>query len=936
MTSFLRESKFRHTFVQLDKREKYYESAMLKAANVEGNSITANSKYISYIDASYNAIGILPVDKPGRINEISMIRAKNVNDIVFHKFYRDKLLACTSDGNVNMYDMTNGISNDAVSSIKISNCSDTLVAPLKKIINNPIAENIIAVSGNKDLSIVDLNTASQARKTPNDLFGSDISCISFSENGSLIAASSKDKTLKIIDMRCQQDKFCNVSVQCHAGTKPSNNLWLNNEFIFTSGHNSSIDREIFLWDIKQMSQPVFKERIDSSIGILSPFYDPDTQLLILAGKGDTMIRLYEFDSNSVKLFGISSVSVGDPFRSSVLMPKQACDLNNNEILRVLKLSDTSIQPISFTVPRKDKRVFHSDLYPPSLHETPPSIDAESWLAGLNGEPQKTLISLDLKSNIPDNSALITDTIDIKVAHDINDTSGKRNSLERFIGFGSTLKFRHMYGTEVPKSQSYFNIRPSTAADSALISCSDTYWAVPYEGTGGGPVYVSSFSDVGKVEPSCPLINGHKAPVVDISFSPFHSNIMATASADCSVKLWSIPPKIKSSQGDSDAIMAFSTHMNTVKACCFSPTIDGLLCSSSADMTVRLYDINAGKELSCTDLRSISGAQSGLNSLSFNYDGTTVMTCCKDKCLNIIDLRISEVIGSIYSPENGNILGRNLRGIWCNKNHSQSIIFTVFSNHLGQRMIQLYDPRKLISPVISSVIDNGTGQLFPLYDENNIVFVAGKGDTIIKFYELNFLEDSIASCDKANEFQTSRDPIAGVCLLPKRVIDVRNVEIASMLKLTNDAVIPISYKVPRAEHLKQYFQDDLYPSTIKSMTPNYRVSDWMQICGHNADIKLEPSLEQLKPQDMTNLSEKPISTNVSAKSNRNSQDFKKELDKARAENELKEATFNKLSELALQRAQYHPNPSGGNNGHGFKVDAAPVIDTGSDSDADWDE
>ena len=936
MTSFLRESKFRHTIVQLDKREKFYESAMLKtASNVEGNSMTANSKYISYIDVSRNAIGTIPVNNPGRHNEISMIRTTNINDIIYHRFYRDKLLACSNDGTVNIYDLTNGISNYSVTGINILNDSDVLVAPLKGLINNPVAENIIAVRGNKEISIVDLNTASQARKTPSGLFGSEISCMSFSENGNLIAASSKDKTLKVIDMRCKLDTYCNVSVQSHTGTRPSQNLWLNTVHIFTSGHSSGVDREIFLWDIKQMSQPVFRERIDSSIGILSPFYDPDTQLLVLAGKGDTMIRLYQFDSSSAKLNGISTTSVGDPFRYSCLMPKQACDINNNEILRVLKLTDTSIQPISFTVPRKDKHVFHSDLYPLTIHEAPPSLDAESWLAGLNGEPKKISISPTFKDST-ENIAQILDNVDAKAAHLDNDTSSKRNSLEKFIGFGSTLKFRHMYGTEAPKTQCYFNIKPSTASDSALISCSDKFWAVPYEGTGGGPVYVSSFSDIGKVEPSCPLINGHKAPVVDISFSPFHSNIMASASVDCSVKVWSIPHKITSSQNESDAIVSFSTHMNTVKACCFSPIIDGLLCTTSADMTVRLYDINAGNELSCTDLRSnIVSSQSSINSLSFNYDGTTIMACCKDKCLNIIDLRVSEVVGSVCSPENNTLLGRNLRGIWCNKNQSQSIIFTVFSNHLGQRMIQLYDPRKLTSPIKSSVIDNGTGQLFPFYDENNVVFVAGKGDTIIKFYELSFVEDSNVTCEKANEFQTSREPIAGICLLPKREVDVRNVEIASMLKLTNDAVIPISYKVPRAEHLKQYFQDDLYPSVVKAVTPNHSITDWMQTCCRNtSNVKLEPSLIPLKPEDMINLSEKPMSPNNSVKSNRNSQDFRKELDKTAEENKLKEATFNKLSELALQRAQYHPNPSGGSSGHGFKVDVAPIID--SDSDADWDD
>ena len=51
---------------------------------------------------------------------------------------------------------------------------------------------------------------------------------------------------------------------------------------------------------------------------------------------------------------------------------------------------------------------------------------------------------------------------------------------------------------------------------------------------GGPVYVSLLSGYGKVLPDCSVVNGHKAPVQDISFSPFHAGLMATGSNDSTV------------------------------------------------------------------------------------------------------------------------------------------------------------------------------------------------------------------------------------------------------------------------------------------------------------------------------------------------------------------------------------------------------------------
>lgn len=49
------------------------------------------------------------------------------------------------------------------------------------------------------------------------------------------------------------------------------------------------------------------------------------------------------------------------------------------------------------------------------------------------------------------------------------------------------------------------------------------------------MYVSKLDSYGKVEPDCAVVNGHKAPVQDISFSPFHTGLMATGSNDSTVR-----------------------------------------------------------------------------------------------------------------------------------------------------------------------------------------------------------------------------------------------------------------------------------------------------------------------------------------------------------------------------------------------------------------
>lgn len=38
----------------------------------------------------------------------------------------------------------------------------------------------------------------------------------------------------------------------------------------------------------------------------------------------------------------------------------------------------------------------------------------------------------------------------------------------------------------------------------------------------------------------PKVSGHKNPILDLAFNPFNENMIASASEDCTVKLWLIP------------------------------------------------------------------------------------------------------------------------------------------------------------------------------------------------------------------------------------------------------------------------------------------------------------------------------------------------------------------------------------------------------------
>jgi coronin-1B/1C/6 len=78
-------------------------------------------------------------------------------------------------------------------------------------------------------------------------------------------------------------------VLSHLGNKSSRVVWLNNK-VLTVGFSKAIDREFNIWDPRNITEPIAKLNIDTSSGGIMPFYDRDTTVLFLAGKGDGNIR----------------------------------------------------------------------------------------------------------------------------------------------------------------------------------------------------------------------------------------------------------------------------------------------------------------------------------------------------------------------------------------------------------------------------------------------------------------------------------------------------------------------------------------------------------------------------------------------------------------------------------------------------------------------
>ncbi|SCU98603.1 LADA_0H14202g1_1 [Lachancea dasiensis] len=368
-------------------------------------------------------------------------------------------------------------------------------------------------------------------------------------------------------------------------------------------------------------------------------------------------------------------------------------------------------------------------------------------------------------------------------------------------FVRASKYRHVYGQVAKKERQYENIRVTNNAwDSNLIQANSKFLAVNWNSSGGGAFAVIPLDEVGKAPDQVPLFRGHTAHVLDTDFNPFDDYCIASGSDDGKIGIWEIPKDYSfhnytSADGepkDLEPKKFLQGHGRKVGHVLFHPTAQNVLASSSLDYTVKIWDISTGKELFNLKHPDM------VTSMSFSYNGNHLVTVSRDKKLRVWDIRA----GKIVSEGPAHTGAKNQRVVWLG--NSDRIATTGFSK-LSDRQVGIWDAFNLEKGDLGGfyTLDQSSGIVMPFYDDSNkILYLVGKGDGNIRYFE--FQNDELF---ELSEFQ-SVDPQRGFAAAPRRAVSVKNNEILKGFKTVNDHCIePISFHVPRKA---DSFQDDIYP------------------------------------------------------------------------------------------------------------------------------
>ncbi|OCF72031.1 actin cross-linking [Kwoniella mangroviensis CBS 8886] len=337
-----------------------------------------------------------------------------------------------------------------------------------------------------------------------------------------------------------------------------------------------------------------------------------------------------------------------------------------------------------------------------------------------------------------------------------------------------------------------------------------------------------------------------------------------AGEDGVVRVWKVGKEGVNGVGPEPEQFLKGKGIDKITQIAFHPTAQDLLIALTTDhasSNMRFFDLSKGEEVKIVELSS-----KGAFNFTFSPEGDRVAVATKDNQILILDPRNPSQVISGKSHDSP----RSFQMTWIDDKHLVSVGFSKGS----QRKINLYQINAGQTEIIQSItIDVSPSVLFPVYDpDTSILYVWGKGERVIQAYEIS-LNSSGEKIIKLPSF-TASSPQLGLVFLPKRMVDVKKVEVARCLRLTWKTLEEVAFNIPRNK--PNFFQDDIYIPTVDVENCVISAPEWLE------GKSVPPSRLDLKPDGMTPLSQAPKSDSSATKKFVPAADVMSEEEKKRQE------------------------------------------------------
>ncbi|XP_053551119.1 coronin-7 isoform X1 [Bombina bombina] len=376
-------SRFRHTQGTVLHRDNHITNLRGVSQSTPGESdgFCLNHERLALpLSGPGGQIAVLELSQPGRLPDtLPTIQNKApVTDLIWDLFNTHKLVTGGEDGRIRVW------------LIPLKGLTETLTEPDQVLVGHneriytvrfhPCASDILA-SSSYDLAVRIWNLQTGQNVLTLQGHGDQIFSLSWSPEGKYLATCSKDQKIRIYEPRTSKQP-------CQEGAGPEGArgarvVWVcDGKYLLVSGFDGRSERQLLLYSAEDLSSgPVTSQSLDVSPSTLIPYYDPDTGLLLLTGKGDTRMFLYEVTQEPPHFLECNSFISSDPHKGFQFLRKADCAVRDVEVLQAFRLSASSLEPVAFRVPRVKKEFFQDDVFPPTRKSWEPALSAGDWLSG---------------------------------------------------------------------------------------------------------------------------------------------------------------------------------------------------------------------------------------------------------------------------------------------------------------------------------------------------------------------------------------------------------------------------------------------------------------------------------------------------------------------------------------------------------------------------
>ncbi|XP_014248589.1 coronin-7 isoform X2 [Cimex lectularius] len=334
-------------------------------------------------------LAVFELNRPGKLPDgvtPTLVNANTIMDFAWDPFNTHRVAVGCDDGTVKIWVIPEG------GLTEVTNTPESVLqAHTEKIYclkYHPLATDIlVTTSYDMTIKIWNLSTLELAVTLNAD---DQIVAVAWSGCGKYIAAASRGSVLSVYEPRVSPDPI--RQGKGPGGTRGARLVWaVEGQFIAVMGFDKVSERQIMVFKSDNLDNPLTTVGLDVSPAILIPFYDEDSSTLFLTGRGDSTIYAFQVCAEAPYLNALSHHRCSSLHQGLSFLPKNCCDVTSVEFAKALRLTNTTIEPLSFTVPRIKSDLFQDDLFPDSKVTWEPTMTSEEWING--GNIQQLRISL---------------------------------------------------------------------------------------------------------------------------------------------------------------------------------------------------------------------------------------------------------------------------------------------------------------------------------------------------------------------------------------------------------------------------------------------------------------------------------------------------------------------------------------------------------------